>query len=239
MVIKRKRSDSGLESFNSSVGTSSFNFDAMSAMDTARRGFFSPRLDTPSQFHSRTMKRLRDNRPSEEIIHQRTLNLLYSAQHQPNQPAATPDIAIHPTPVAPQTPCRTAQAVGPQQRSLHSFWNIPSFSSSTNSSPSRSSRAASYPPLPAAVQVQQCQNLSATCEDCGACLKGDSSDGDGDMMMDVDMDIDASDNVCGACGKAVCCSCSVSNLGEHRRCLVCAGSRTGNRKDWLSSVDVF
>ena len=59
------------------------------------------------------------------------------------------------------------------------------------------------------------------------------------MMMDVDMDIDASDNVCGACGKAVCCSCSVSNLGEHRRCLVCAGSRTGNRKDWLSSVDVF
>lgn len=28
---------------------------------------------------------------------------------------------------------------------------------------------------------------------------------------------------CGACGKCVCFSCSVSNLGEERRCLGCAG----------------
>lgn len=44
------------------------------------------------------------------------------------------------------------------------------------------------------------------------------------------MDIDggglgAQAHACGACGKAVCFSCSISNLGEHRRCLACAGPR--------------
>lgn len=73
---------------------------------------------------------------------------------------------------------------------------------------------------------------STTCEDCGAELRG-NSDND-DVMMDVvvgDVDggyggfgsSDGDDHTCGACGKAVCFSCSVSNLGEHRRCLVCAG----------------
>lgn len=47
--------------------------------------------------------------------------------------------------------------------------------------------------------------------------------------MDMDMDGYAfgwspgdADCVCGACGKAVCAGCSVSNLGSERRCLVCA-----------------
>lgn len=30
-------------------------------------------------------------------------------------------------------------------------------------------------------------------------------------------------NTCSACARAVCFSCSVSNLGEQRRCLRCAG----------------
>jgi len=45
---------------------------------------------------------------------------------------------------------------------------------------------------------------------------------------------------CGACGKAVCFSCSVSNLGEQRRCLACAGrkglvqgTRATGMESWL------
>ncbi|KAK3989695.1 hypothetical protein QBC44DRAFT_326966 [Cladorrhinum sp. PSN332] len=240
MVIKRKRSDSDFGSFNSTVEPSSFNFDAIAAMDTARRGFFSARISTPSHIHSRTMKRFRDNRPSEELVHQRTLNLLYSAQQQHNQPSnLTPEISVTPTPVAPQTPLRTTQTSGPQQRSLHSFWNLPSSSSSSvNSSPSRN--ASSPPPAPMA--VQQVSNDLTACEDCGACLRATNNESDGDIMMDVDMDIDGSGNACGACGKAVCFGCSVSNLGENRRCLVCAGREGETRNGsggWMTSVNVF
>ncbi|KAK4229245.1 hypothetical protein QBC38DRAFT_472955 [Podospora fimiseda] len=228
MVIKRKRSDSDFGSFNSTVGggpSTNFNFDAIAAMDTARRGFFSPRLSTPSHIHNRTMKRCRDNRPSEELIHQRTLNLLYSAQHQQSSLPSTPEITV--TPVTPHTPSRTTQSTGPQQLSLHSFWNLPSSSSSSvNSSPSRSG---SIPPP----STQQVSADSTTCEDCGVCLRGGANDSDGDMMMDVDMD----GNTCCACGKAVCFGCSVSNLGENRRCLVCAGRE--ERSGWTASVDVF
>jgi hypothetical protein len=55
------------------------------------------------------------------------------------------------------------------------------------------------------------------------------------MMMDVDgYGSGPDDHICGACGKAVCFSCSISNLGEHRRCLACAGPRGGmGSNEWL------
>ena len=74
MVLKRKRSESELGSVFSSaqpLPSDCFNFDSVSAMDTARRGFFAPRLSTPSHLHSRTVKRFRDNRPSESEVHRK------------------------------------------------------------------------------------------------------------------------------------------------------------------------
>ena len=74
MVLKRKRSDCELGPVFSSdqqMDTGSFNFNSMAAMDTARRGFFAPRLSTPSHLPSRTMKRFRDNRPSESEVHRK------------------------------------------------------------------------------------------------------------------------------------------------------------------------
>ncbi len=66
------------------------------------------------------------------------------------------------------------------------------------------------------------QNTSSSCEDCGAGLR-DGGDDD-DMMVDVDgLGGGMEDYSCGACGKTVCFSCSVSNMGANRRCLVCAG----------------
>ena len=61
--------------------------------------------------------------------------------------------------------------------------------------------------------------VTIACEDCGAGLCDDN-------MMDVDgfgSGDAAAARGCGACGKVVCFSCSVSNLGERRRCLMCAG----------------
>ncbi|KAG7284084.1 hypothetical protein NEMBOFW57_010445 [Staphylotrichum longicolle] len=72
MVLKRKRSDCELGPVFSSdqrMDSGSFNFNSMAAMDTARRGFFAPRLPTPSHLPSRTMKRFRDNRPPESEVH--------------------------------------------------------------------------------------------------------------------------------------------------------------------------
>jgi hypothetical protein len=83
MVIKRKRSESEL-SFSSAFsspprpGSSPFDFGAMGASDWA---VLSSRPSTPSHLHSRTMKRFRDNRPSEAEVH-RELSAHHSVQRQ-------------------------------------------------------------------------------------------------------------------------------------------------------------
>ncbi|KAH6623860.1 hypothetical protein F5144DRAFT_373475 [Chaetomium tenue] len=231
MVLKRKRSDSGIGSVFSStenVGSNCFNFDALSAMDTARRGFFAPRLSTTSHLPSRTMKRFRDNRPSETEVHQHTLDVLFSAQrraheHQyaaPESPKATNTSAFLQIPAQPY---HTSQ-----QRSLHNFWSLPGLTTSTSSLASSPSSSAVSPPSPALAP----RSTPTDCEDCGLRLAGGD---DGDVMMDIDgYGSGPDDHICGACGKAVCFSCSISNLGEHRRCLACAGPRGGvGGSQWL------
>lgn len=42
-------------------------------------------------------------------------------------------------------------------------------------------------------------------------------------MMDDGYGFETYINTCSTCSRAVCFSCSVSNLGEQRRCLMCAG----------------
>jgi hypothetical protein len=222
MVVKRKRSDSELGSVFSSteqLGNNCFNFDVVSAMDTARRGFFAPRLSTPSHLPSRTMKRFRDNRPSETEVHQHTLDVLFSAQRRPHErhdaaPESPKMASADGSLQLPAQPYHTNQ-----QRSLHSFWNLPGPSTSASSLASSPSSSAVSPPSPALAP----RSTSTNCEDCGMGLAGAD---DGDVMMDVDSyGFNPEDQMCGACGKAVCFSCSISNLGENRRCLACVEPR--------------
>lgn len=149
----------------------------------------------------------------------RTLNLLYSAQQHQQQHPQVPGqphlSSSEPVAMAPALPNATGHTHRPsQQRSLHSFWNIPS---------------ARVPVIlettPSPRMSRSVLGISNSCEDCGADLGG----GDGDeVMMDVDSyGLESGDHSCGACGKTVCFSCSVSNLGEDRRCLTCARRRTG------------
>lgn len=125
-----------------------------------------------------------------------TLSMLYGAQH--NQQAQP--ILSQPETMQSMT---TTRAPPVQKSNLHAFWSIPqkspqappTFSFNTNMIPTH-------------------------CEDCNANLNG-SDDGD---AMDVDMmsmDVDERDFGCVSCGKQVCHSCAVSNLGAERKCLGC------------------
>ncbi|KAL7943290.1 hypothetical protein V8C42DRAFT_330255 [Trichoderma barbatum] len=179
-------------------------------------------LDAPA-LHSRTLKRYRDNRPTDEEVHRKfyewrahhhlspnscppaehTLGLLYSAQQRQQQQLQDP-VAQEPA----SEPQATQHGSSHGQQSLHRFWDIGSEPSSGTSSPGIANPCA--PPT--------------SCDDCGAALAG----------TDDDMDVDsgsAQDTACGACGKHVCFSCSVSNLGEQKRCLQCAGRRV-----WIGGI---
>ncbi|AEO67791.1 uncharacterized protein THITE_2116864 [Thermothielavioides terrestris NRRL 8126] len=214
MLLKRKRSESEL-----SLGAV---FSSSQELDSGRLN----RMSTPSHLPSRTMKRFRDNRPSDSEVYKYTLDVLYSAQrrqHEVNHAALQLSRGAHS-----EAPIRllSQSHSGGQQRSLHSFWNLPEPSSSTNSLASSPAASAASSPLPALAPP----SIVTECEDCGAALSGV----DDDVM--VDADAFGTDHACGACGKAVCFSCSVSNLGEHRRCLACAGPGRGgiNSKAWMT-----
>ncbi|KAF5027688.1 hypothetical protein F66182_172 [Fusarium sp. NRRL 66182] len=187
MAHKRKRSVSEFCGSPSSVSS----FDSPPRVGNSLPNPFAFVAATPIHLNSRTMKRFRDNRPSEEMIHQRTLNMLYSAQNQ-HQPILPSEIAH-----------TSSEAARPDshQQSLHRFWNI-------SSAPSTSSS-----------DFNQTEATPSNCDDCGAGLSDPGEEG---------MEIDGFENEChscGACGKHVCFSCSVSNLGEQRRCLQCAGRK--------------
>ncbi|CEJ85385.1 hypothetical protein VHEMI03755 [[Torrubiella] hemipterigena] len=191
MALKRKRSMSEMTS-----STASSPFSSPLGQDSIMLNFGPRPFAAPAHLNSRTMKRFRDSRPSENEIHQRTLNILFQAQQQQSQyPESVYDAAQSPTPVVEYQPQQQQQ----QQQSLHSFWNINSKPTATNT-----------------FEVQQTMS-GTSCEDCGANLASGST-GDG---MDVDS-FGQTSTACSACGKFVCFSCSVSNLGEQNRCLRCA-----------------
>ncbi|KAJ4419701.1 hypothetical protein N0V85_000872 [Neurospora sp. IMI 360204] len=127
MFLKRKRSESEL-SFSSSLpspsaGTSNdhgFDLSAIASVINSQKSFSTIPLSTPSHLHSRTMKRYRNNRPSEEEVHQRTLSLLYAAQQQQQQQqhqAASPALNAQQQ----QQQSSTVNAVGPHDNFLPHF----------------------------------------------------------------------------------------------------------------------
>lgn len=137
-----------------------------------------------------------------------TLNILFSAQKQQQQQQAEPSY--------PEEPTMSMSPPPPQQPSLHSFWALPARPTSRDSSANSGSLS-----TPA-----YCQETN--CEDCDTVLVN----GDGDAMdMDIDVDMyggggdGSSDFACSQCRRQICHQCAVSNLGEQRQCLMCAGRR--------------
>ncbi|KAH9903805.1 hypothetical protein F4778DRAFT_735621 [Xylariomycetidae sp. FL2044] len=223
MQVKRKRSDSELS--YSSTSTASLSSPPRPYHSADHHHQHHHRAVAPTHLPSRTLKRHRDNRPSDEEVHQKTLNILYTAaqQQQHQQPSHTippPQPPFHPL-QQPQDPHR--------QSSLHRFWNnLPA------------PRRAPSPPPPVQFPFLSPPYISTTstsCEDCSGPLSGvDDDDGDEDISMD---DAAAAANgygyashmhaatACLGCGRRVCSHCSISAdlAGRGRRCLMCAGRR--------------
>jgi hypothetical protein len=235
MVLKRKRSDSEISTTSSILSSplSSSNYMNIDGFQSQKQ------IATPSLFSSRTRKRHRDNRPSESDVHrmpssflpsaqpltapstEHTLSLLFSAQQQhPQSQFQSPSPFLsqsHTHPIA----SIPASYEPPQQSSLHSFWAIPSARHGSPSSTSSNSSSNTPNTAPAINSFFQATN----CEDCDASLNPQDNDDaiDVDMMMDIDMD--GGNHACTSCGKQVCHSCAVSNLGAERKCLNCAGKK--------------
>ncbi|ROV91491.1 hypothetical protein VMCG_09441 [Cytospora schulzeri] len=268
MLLKRKRSDDELSSFSpggtghgfaSPVPSDNGDIDMvmmdtdtpLSPKTTTTTCIFSPttqtrsRSCTPSHLPSRTFKRLRNGRPSDDEVHrpflswgmfpdsllrdvrastENTLKMLYQAQHhQPQEPQHhfSPPVQAVPMP-PPQTPAAAAPVQN--QPSLHSFWKLPAAPKPTSSTLFPASSAA--PP-----SIDAMVDRPTSCEDCGVGLGGE------DATMDDGYGFETFINTCSSCSKAVCFSCSISNLGEQRRCLACAGGETSNiGKKWVGGT---
>ncbi|KAI8959830.1 hypothetical protein F5Y11DRAFT_331916 [Daldinia sp. FL1419] len=216
MQLKRKRSESELSSSSSAFGSPSrpeqltmMDMDSIANVSPIRR---TSRSTTPSHLPSRTMKRFRNSRPSDEEIHERTLNMLYTAQKQHmsyQQASPFTGLLTQPQP-QPQPMQLTSQGA---QASLHNFWKLPNAAATSSTLVS--------PPIDHLVY-----DGPTSCEDCGEALhEGASED-----SMDVD-DFSAVETGCSDCGKHVCSHCSITNLGEQRKCLICAG-----RKVWVGGL---
>ncbi|RDA86211.1 hypothetical protein CP532_3473 [Ophiocordyceps camponoti-leonardi (nom. inval.)] len=162
-----------------------------------------PDVDLRTALNSRTLKRVRDGRPSDDEVHQRTLAILYSAQQREQRPVQESEMQIttmNTTTMPPQT-----DAGYDRQRTLHRYWNIASSPSSCASS--------SPPQLDRSVMMML--GVELYCDDCGAGI----SDEAGETTVQP---------ACVACGKHVCLGCSVSRLGENRHCLQCVGGLSSN-----------
>ncbi|KAL7620238.1 hypothetical protein AAE478_009231 [Parahypoxylon ruwenzoriense] len=210
MVLKRKRSESELSytsssTFNSPPLPERFTM-MMDLADTSPLRLMSIN-NTPAHLHSRTLKRFRDSRPSEEEVHQRTLNMLYTAQKQ-HIAQQQQQLQLGSFTTQPRPQPTTTQSEGTYQASLHNFWNLPNSANPL--------RAVVPPPVDHVTY-----DGPTDCEDCGQTLRegtnGDPMDADGSGM--------GAKTSCAACGKHVCSHCSITNLGEQRRCLICAGKK--------------
>ena len=151
-------------------------------------------------FNSRTRKRFRDNRPSEETIHERTLQKLYSAQkhlsqgvqsddtRQTTSHVVSPDTPRHPryhasAQMISGPPARVDLGLERNQRSINTFFSgSRSSSEGTTSSSGPYATAALQAPLPASTYQpdETAPSLISphpptllsilTCEDCYAPL---------------------------------------------------------------------
>ncbi|POS72982.1 hypothetical protein DHEL01_v208619 [Diaporthe helianthi] len=231
MLLKRKRSDDELSPFTSSFplktaspgDVATLDMDVDMDMDQCVDSPLSAlsirslsRPCTPSHLPSRTFKRLRNGRPSDREVHQNTLQILYRAQQRPQEPqhGLSPQPAAHP-----RSPALSAPAQS--QRSLHSFWNIPcSHQPQPEPEPARLSSLGSC--------FENMVDQPTNCGDCGVELGGE------DAAVDDGYGFETYISSCSLCSKAVCFSCSVSNLGEQRRCLVCAGKKDGQKR-WVGT----
>ncbi|KAJ5131043.1 uncharacterized protein N7515_007082 [Penicillium bovifimosum] len=138
-----------------------------------------------THLHSRTRKRFRDDRPSDEVIYQNTLRWIFSAQKQP-QPTDMDTMDSEPT-------SETPEPVDPRQQTLHRFFQ----QTTQRSTPFRPSRQALAPRANETALTQEYilrrQAFDQT-SSVGSASERNSPGFDtmgADVDMDMEMDIDS------------------------------------------------
>lgn len=177
----------------------------LSISSTASNFYQYGTIPRPPRFNDhinwRTKKRLRDNRPELDVIHRDTLAKLFGAQqhNQQHDRNETTNNRLSNIQVA-------TVAAEPQQRNLHSFFQIPR----------------SLPcDRPVNMPTGSSKDPDMCCQDCGSDLQSEMARAQDFMdingMTDI-LDYDALR--CADCNRAVCSTCCVR--GDHRICLECA-----------------
>ncbi|KAJ5959858.1 uncharacterized protein N7479_007008 [Penicillium vulpinum] len=136
-----------------------------------------------THLHSRTRKRFRDDRPSEQMIYQNTLRWIFSAQKQQETTQATDMDAMDSEPTL-----ETPEAIDPRQQTLHRFFQ----QTPQQSSSFRPSRQALAPRAneTALAQEDQLRRQAFNQMSSGDSSSESNSPGSNQMGADVDMDMD-------------------------------------------------
>ncbi|OQD87212.1 hypothetical protein PENANT_c006G07170 [Penicillium antarcticum] len=142
-------------------------------------------IDGNNHLHSRTRKRFRDDRPSDQVIYQNTLRWIFSAQKQ-QVPASTVEMDTMESEAALEAPVE----VDPRQQTLHRFFQP----TPQQSSPFRPSRQALAPRANETALAQEDILRRRAFEQMTSADSSSTSDsnspGFNQMGADVDMDMD-------------------------------------------------
>ncbi|KAJ5774253.1 hypothetical protein N7457_009149 [Penicillium paradoxum] len=143
-------------------------------------------IDGNTHIHSRTRKRFRDDRPSEQVIYQNTLRWIFSAQKQQESAQAAEMDTMDSEPTI-----ETPEAVDPRQQTLHRFFQkTPQQSSSFRPSPQALAPRANETALDQEnVLRHQAFNQMSSVDSASE----SNSPGFNQLDVDMDMDMDSGD----------------------------------------------
>ncbi|CAG8003507.1 unnamed protein product [Penicillium nalgiovense] len=145
-------------------------------------------IDGSTHLHSRTRKRFRDDRPSDQVIYQNTLRWIFSAQKQHESTQATDMDTMDSEPTL-----ETPEAIDPRQQTLHRFFQ----QKPPQSSSFRPSRQALAPRANETALVQedvlrlQAFNQMSSGDSSSESNSPESNQMGAGVDMDMDMDMDS------------------------------------------------
>ncbi|KAI9807841.1 MAG: hypothetical protein M1825_005146 [Sarcosagium campestre] len=206
---------------------------------------------TPAHLPSRTRKRFRGGRPSDEIVHRHTLQLLFTAQSNHHQPhhTLTPSSSSSPG-FAPEDDCddqdmlyddvdSTLASGAVQKTSLHAFWSLPA-----STIPRQTALPGGYGGGGGGNALPTLDDSSASrCEDCNVALEAPSAPSRPpdacEPQMQMQMHLDRLDGMdafgCLRCERSICDACAAVFGSADRLCYGCV-RRSERTREWVGGL---
>lgn len=207
----------GSNSYPSSSPSSTGTGETNASPDFGGRAWQFPSLRTYTHINTRTSKRWRDSRPSEQVIHDNTIAKLFQAQRRLEAEASF-ERNLWPLNNAANTQYADVALTSPvhetKQKTLHAFFGGSDLHN--RSVQPYAGQGKSHHPFGA----ENNHSVSARCcEDCGNTLNNTLGLSN-DSLEFMDVDSAANEYSCVQCRRCICDLCSVK--GNYRVCLECA-----------------